>query len=108
MKDGVIVQIGTAEELVVNPATDYVRDFTRDVAKGKLLTVARVMAPPLNEASGGGANGGLTIKASESVAAVAARVIGHEGPVAVVDEAGRAVGSLSRDQVVDVLFAREA
>ncbi len=103
MKDGVIVQIGTAEELVVNPATDYVRDFTRDVAKGKLLTVARVMAAPLNEA-----NGGLTIKASESVADVAARVIGHEGPVAVVDEAGRAVGSLSRDQVVDVLFAREA
>ena len=32
MKDGEIIQIGTPEELVLNPATDYVAEFTRDVA----------------------------------------------------------------------------
>ena len=102
MKDGEIVQLGTAEELVLNPATDYVRDFTRDVPKGKLLTVGRVMAEPLS-----GANGGTSVKTSESISDVAARVIGNEGPVAVVDDTGQAVGSLTREQVVDILFTRE-
>ena len=103
MKDGEIVQLGTAEELVVNPATDYVRDFTRDVPKGKLLTVASVMGAPA-----AAANGGLSIKPDESISDVAARVISHDGPVPVVDERGQSVGSLTRDQVVDVLFTREA
>ena len=35
MKEGAIDQIGTAEELLSNPATDYVREFTKDVAREK-------------------------------------------------------------------------
>ncbi len=31
MKDGAVEQTGTAEEIVLHPATDYVRDFTRAV-----------------------------------------------------------------------------
>lgn len=35
MRDGRIVQIGTPAQIVLNPADDYVRAFSRDVAKGK-------------------------------------------------------------------------
>ena len=35
MYEGAIVQFGPVEELVMNPATDYVRDFTKDIAKEK-------------------------------------------------------------------------
>ena len=41
MKDGVFDQVGTPEEIVAAPATDYVREFTTDVPKAKVLT-ARV------------------------------------------------------------------
>ncbi|MEE8507166.1 MAG: betaine/proline/choline family ABC transporter ATP-binding protein [Kiloniellales bacterium] len=102
MYDGEIVQLGTAEELVINPATNYVREFTRDIPKGKLFTVGRVMGAP---AADGGK--GFSIKATELVSDVAARVIRHDSPVPVVDEKGRPVGSLSRDQVVEVLFSKD-
>ena len=46
MKDGEFVQIGTPEELVSNPINDYVRDFTRDVPRSKVLTARSVMTPP--------------------------------------------------------------
>ncbi len=46
MKDGEFVQIGTPEELVSNPIDDYVRDFTRDVPRSKVLTARSVMTPP--------------------------------------------------------------
>nr|WP_311200207.1 betaine/proline/choline family ABC transporter ATP-binding protein [Leisingera sp. M658] len=40
MKDGEIIQIATPEELVLNPATDYVAEFTRHIPRSKVLTVA--------------------------------------------------------------------
>ena len=46
MKDGEFVQIGAPEELVSNPVDDYVRDFTRDVPRSKVLTARSVMTPP--------------------------------------------------------------
>ena len=46
MKDGAIVQIGTPEELVLNPATDYVREFTQDVPRAKVFGAPVMMEPP--------------------------------------------------------------
>jgi len=46
MKDGEIVQIGTAEEIVAQPADDYVSEFVRDVPRGKVVTAESIMEPP--------------------------------------------------------------
>lgn len=43
MKDGEIVQIGTPEEILTEPATDYVRRFVEDVDITKVLTAESVM-----------------------------------------------------------------
>jgi len=46
MRDGVIVQIGTPDEIIVNPADDYVAEFTRDVPKGRYAHVSSMMVLP--------------------------------------------------------------
>lgn len=43
MKDGAIVQIGSGEEILNNPANDYVERFIEDVDKTQVLTAASVM-----------------------------------------------------------------
>ncbi|SFD36765.1 glycine betaine/proline transport system ATP-binding protein [Lentibacillus persicus] len=43
MKDGSIVQIGTAEEILMDPANDYVERFVEDVDLAKVLTAGHVM-----------------------------------------------------------------
>lgn len=43
MKDGAIVQIGTPEEILTNPANAYVERFVEDVDLSKVLTAANVM-----------------------------------------------------------------
>jgi glycine betaine/proline transport system ATP-binding protein len=43
MKDGVIVQIGTPEEILMNPSNDYVERFVEDVDLSKVLTAGHVM-----------------------------------------------------------------
>lgn len=45
MKDGVIVQIGTPEDIVMNPADDYVREFVQGISKLKLVRAHSIMEP---------------------------------------------------------------
>ncbi|WP_326717564.1 quaternary amine ABC transporter ATP-binding protein [Vagococcus jeotgali] len=47
MKDGKIMQIGTGEEILTNPANDYVREFVEDVDRSKVLTAQNIMVPAL-------------------------------------------------------------
>lgn len=47
MKDGQIIQIGTGEDILTNPANDYVRNFTEDVDRSKVLTVENAMIRPV-------------------------------------------------------------
>lgn len=46
MKDGSIVQIGTPEEILIQPANDYVERFVADVDISKVLTAQHVMIRP--------------------------------------------------------------
>lgn len=45
MKDGVIVQIGTAEEIISKPADDYVKAFVEDMDRAAVLTAGTIMQP---------------------------------------------------------------
>ena len=46
MKDGVIVQIGTPEDILTNPANEYVSTFVQDVDRSKVLLASHVMKQP--------------------------------------------------------------
>jgi glycine betaine/proline transport system ATP-binding protein len=46
MKEGVIVQIGTPEEILDQPANDYVKAFIKDVNRAKIVTASAVMKRP--------------------------------------------------------------
>ncbi len=45
MKDGEIMQQGTAQDVVLHPANDYVRDFTEEVPRSHVVTARAIMAP---------------------------------------------------------------
>ncbi len=48
MKDGEIMQIGTGEEILTNPANQYIKDFIEDVDRTKILTAQSIMVPPVS------------------------------------------------------------
>ena len=45
MKDGVIVQVGTPEQIVLHPTDDYVRAFVKGISKLSLVKAHSIMAP---------------------------------------------------------------
>ncbi|QHC02398.1 betaine/proline/choline family ABC transporter ATP-binding protein [Epidermidibacterium keratini] len=48
MRDGRIVQVGTAEEILTDPANDYVAQFVQDVDRTRVLTARSVMEKPVS------------------------------------------------------------
>lgn len=46
LKDGELVQQGTPDDILLNPADDYVEAFVKDVNRARALTVETVMQPP--------------------------------------------------------------
>jgi glycine betaine/proline transport system ATP-binding protein len=82
MKDGAVVQIGTPEQILTEPATGYVAEFVQDVDQGRVIEVREVMYEP------------STIPASMSLQD-AIKACGEKAGVFVVDDAGHPVSVLT-------------
>jgi glycine betaine/proline transport system ATP-binding protein len=99
MKDGAIIQIGTPEQLVLNPATDYVEEFTQGIPRAKVLSAQALMG----EAGGRDFSGDLPAKgAIESQLEVILNA-DRDAVFAVRDAKGDVIGALPRQVVVDLL-----
>ncbi len=103
MKDGEVVQIGTPEEIVANPVDDYVREFTEDVPRYKVLSVGKVMRP-VSDAIG--ANGAETVNENAKLDSLIDTAIQHEGPLAVVDDDGQVVGEIDQAMILKAMDSR--
>jgi glycine betaine/proline transport system ATP-binding protein len=100
MKDGVIEQLDTPANIVLNPATEYVRKFTEDVPREKVLKIESVM----DTLASNEALSDLKVSKDAIIETVAEEVLGQEIPVAVIDSNNKVVGVLHRSHVIKVLF----
>ncbi|MCH7794642.1 MAG: betaine/proline/choline family ABC transporter ATP-binding protein [Proteobacteria bacterium] len=103
MNDGGIIQIGTPEDLVVNPATDYVAEFTHDVPRAKVLTAGSVMTSVDGVASQVMADFAGRVRVDTRIEALAAEVVNADKPFLVTDASGQTLGLLTREAVLAVL-----
>jgi glycine betaine/proline transport system ATP-binding protein len=71
MRDGRIVQQGTPEEILTDPANDYVAQFVQDVDRTRVLTASAVMEPPhLTVPLTAGVRGALRVLREEQVSTI--------------------------------------
>jgi glycine betaine/proline transport system ATP-binding protein len=101
MKDGRFVQVGTPGDIVGAPADDYVREFVRDVPRGKVLTAAFATQPHAGESPA------EVVRHDQRLGELLPVVFGASGPIGVVDDSGELVGVLDRRMVIHVLAGRE-
>ena len=100
MKDGIIEQLDTPANIVLNPATEYVRKFTQEVPREKVLKIESVMEPV-------GDNKNLSdLKVSKDVIieTVAEKILAQEKPVSVIDFDNKVVGVVKPSKVIHTVF----
>jgi glycine betaine/proline transport system ATP-binding protein len=103
LKDGKLIQVGRPEEIIMQPADAYVRAFTRDVNRSRVLRARTLMQPVAN---GSDVNAGWPRIAGdmrlEDILPVA---LATEGSMAVINDRQETVGILSKQQVIAALAA---
>ena len=98
MKDGEVVQIGTPAEVVMQPADDYVVEFTQDVPRVKVITAGDIAVPP-----GDGPEPGISVSASTTLERLLPRFSEGTGAIRVTDESGATIGHVSPRDVLGAL-----
>jgi len=104
MKEGVIEQLDTPANIILNPATEYVRKFTEDVPREKVLTIEYVMDP-----IDGSANlGDVIVHKDAIIESVAEMILLQENPVAVWNDENNVVGTVHPSKLINVLFSKNS
>ncbi len=101
MKDGRLIQLTTPEDMVRNPADDYVAEFTKHAPLEDILSVNIVMKKLSN---GKVPEGSHTLSAQAKLHDIAADVLRSDHVFTVVDDTKKPVGTLERQDVIDALF----
>ena len=98
MRDGCIVQIGTAAQLVLEPADSYVAEFTREVPRGKIVTARDILEP-----AGGPIDPEGGVGEGETLEVLLQLFAGRRQPIPVVSESGAVIGQVSLDRALSAL-----
>jgi len=101
MKDGIIEQLDTPDNIVLHPATEYVQKFTQDIPREKVLKIESIMDPVDSSSSQS-----LTISKHAVIETVAESILNSKEILTVIDSNNNneVVGSLNPSKVVKVLF----
>ncbi|MFF2269706.1 glycine betaine/L-proline ABC transporter ATP-binding protein [Cellulosimicrobium cellulans] len=111
MRDGRIVQIGTAEQILSDPANDYVAQFVADVDRTRVLTASSVMVRPavVVPVSGGPRQASRAMREAQVSAAyvvdrqrVLHGVVRDDDAVAALKAGKESIGDLVQDGVAPV------
>ena len=104
MKDGVIEQLDTPANIVLNPATEYVRRFTEEVPRERVLKIESIMQP----VTPGEDMSDITVSKDSIIGKVAGSILNANRAVAVVDADNQVVGTIRRSDIVTTLFGDQS
>jgi len=100
MKDGIIEQLDTPANIVLNPATEYVKKFTEEVPREKVLKIEAVMEPMSDNKN----LSDLKVSKDAIIETVAEKILSQEKPVAVIDSNKKVVGIVKPSKVIHTVF----
>ena len=102
MKDGIIEQLDSPANIVLNPATEYVKKFTQEVPREKVLKIESVMDERNDEKN----LSDFSVSKDAIIETVAEKILGQEKSVAVIDDNNNAVGIINSEKIIRILFGK--
>jgi len=100
MKDGIIEQLDTPANIVLNPATSYVKKFTQEVPREKVLKIETVMEPISDNKN----LSDLKVSKDAIIETVAEKILSQEKPVAVINANKKVIGIVKPSKVIHTVF----
>lgn len=107
MKDGVIVQTGTPEEIIMNPADDYVMDFVAGISRINLIRAHSLVRPIKDyEAEHGKLpKDVVTVSGNDTLRQIIIKSAGTEGAILVQDKDVGTKGVITKNDILNGVIA---
>ena len=103
MKDGLIEQLDTPANIVLNPKTEYVRKFTQEVPREKVLKIEAIMENSTNEKD----KNNISVSKDAIIETVAEKILSQEKPANVLDANNNIIGSVKPSKIIQTVFRTE-
>ncbi len=105
MRDGRVVQIGTAEDIVMHPADDYVAEFVAGISRLKVVRAHAVMQPVAEYVAmyGKPPESAPRVAESESLSTLIHLAIGEDVPI-IVNDNGADIGVVTRSGILKTVI----
>ena len=100
LRDGAVIQQGSPQEIVLNPADDYVADFIQDINRARVLEVRSVMDSKKPRS-------GAKVESNTIIEDALQAIKDNEGKPLIVTEDGKAVGSVTIEAMIDAIARPE-
>ena len=97
MKDGAVEQCDTPDRIVLDPATEYVRKFTEEIDKARVVR-ARVLV------DAGASAGGEPVDGKATIQELARKLVDDQRDMIPVHEDGKPIGAMNRQSALDILL----
>jgi len=104
MRDGRLVQVGTPEEIVMEPADDYVADFVAGISRLKVVRAHAVMDAVSPSSATDLPEDAPTFRADDNLSELITAAIDHEGPLRVINESGETIGKIGRANLLKTVI----
>tara|TARA_B100001996_G_scaffold336369_1_gene287587 strand:- start:601 stop:1641 length:1041 start_codon:yes stop_codon:yes gene_type:complete len=102
MKDGLIIQIGSPEELITKPSDEYVKEFTKDIIRSKVLTANSTMRPIQGEVENY-----FEVNEKSVIESFASELLDTNKNAVVLNETGQRIGIIYKEDIINILLNRD-
>ena len=102
MRDGMVIQVGTPEEIVMNPEDDYVADFVKGISRLEVVKAKSIMRPVDEFIQKNGAIPKDAIKMNENddLSSLIEHSVAEDKPIVICDKKGSELGVISQKELL--------
>ncbi|MGB1612342.1 MAG: quaternary amine ABC transporter ATP-binding protein [Arenicellales bacterium] len=102
MRDGKVIQVGTPEEIIMNPANDYVADFVKGISRLEVVKARSIMAPlqEFERAHGSVGEHALRISGEVTLSVLVEKLVTSEQPILIEDQDHSVLGVVTQNALL--------
>src|SRR5210317_200691 len=102
MRDGMVIQIGTPEEIVMKPADDYVADFVKGISRLKVVEAKSIMKSKehFEKENGPIPQNAIEMKENDLLTKLIEKSVSNNAPIVVKDNSGNFLGAISQKDLL--------
>ena len=110
MRDGMVIQVGTPEEIVMNPEDDYVADFVKGISRLEVVKAKSIMKSinEFTQESGAIPNDSLRMDENDDLSRLIEHSVSSNKPIVICNKEGGELGVVTqKDLLVSIVEGQD-